>query len=69
MPDDLTSRAIDVAISEIEDATKHLIHAQDKITLAQYRRIKLARHALADFLVTSLKVEADPKPVADRVSA
>lgn len=56
--------AIDTTINEIEHATAFLIDVQDHITLAQFRRLKLARHALADFLVTALKVDADPKPTA-----
>lgn len=64
MSDQLISRAraINASISDIENATKELIECQDDITLAQFRRIKLARHALADFLVVALKVDADPKP-------
>lgn len=60
--DDSTRRAMDAAISDIEDALKHIVHAADHITLPQYRRLKKARHGLADFLVTVLKTDADAKP-------
>lgn len=63
--DDSTRRAVDAAISDIEDAIKYVIHAQDYITLPQYRRLKKARHALADFLVAALKTDADAKPAGD----
>lgn len=63
--DDLTKRAMDAAIFQIEDAFKHVVEYQEHITLPQYRRLKKARHALADFLVVALKTDADAKLAGD----
>lgn len=63
--DDLSKRANDAAIFQIEDAFKHIVEYQEYLTLPQYRRLKKARHALADFLVAALKTDADAKPTGD----
>lgn len=65
MADDLSTRAMDAAIFQMEDAFRHVVDYADKITLPQYRRLKTLRHKFADFLIAA--VRADEKvPVEPR---
>lgn len=65
LPMNNSQTAVDVAIAQIEVGLQSVMRLQDHITLPQYRRLKKARHALADFLVAALKTDADAKPAGD----
>jgi hypothetical protein len=55
------ARAIDAAIEDAELAFKELMEWQDDITIRQFRRLKMMRFKLANFIVATVKPDGQPE--------